>query len=185
MPSFRAFIAVDLAPLPDIEPFLRELAGVRGLKPVDARALHVTLKFLGDVDEALVPRIGEAMEASCHGIKPFTVEVIGSGTFPPKGGARVIWVGLKGAEPLEAIAERLERSLEPLGFAPEGRGFKAHLTLARVKDASASGRGRDIASGYEDKSFGSKVIGEVMLKKSVLRPQGPEYSTVLAVQLKG
>jgi 2'-5' RNA ligase len=185
MPTFRAFIAVDLAPLPSLETFLGDLAQVKGLKPVDPRALHVTLKFLGDVEEALVESIGKAMEGSCQGISPFQVEIAGSGAFPPKGGARVVWAGLKGAEPLAKIAARLESSLEPLGFAPEGRGFKPHLTLARVKEASASNRARAIAMDYEGTGFGSKMVTEVLLKRSVLRPQGPEYSTVLSVPLRG
>lgn len=185
MPTFRAFIAVDLAPLPSLEPFLRDLARVKGLKPVEPHALHVTLKFLGDVEEALVGSIGKTIEGSCQGIAPFQVEVTGSGTFPPKGGARVVWAGLKGAEPMATIAARLESSLEPLGFAPEGRGFKPHLTLARVKDASASNQTRAIAMDYEASAFGSKMVDEVLLKKSVLRPQGPEYSTVMSVELQG
>jgi 2'-5' RNA ligase len=185
MSSFRAFIAVDLAPLPALEPFLKGLSGVRGLKPVDAAYLHVTLKFLGDAEETLVPRIEAAIRSSCEGITPFEVEVLGSGTFPPKGSARVVWAGLKGAEPLAAIASRLERSLEPLGFAPENRGFKPHLTLARVKDQSISSTVRSIAASYETSKFGAKAVAEVLLKKSVLRPQGPEYSTVVTVPLIG
>ena len=183
MPPFRAFIAVDLAPLPALDAFLRELASMKGLKPVDPTNLHVTLKFLGDTDDSLIPRIESAMRSSCEGIPPFEVEVMGSGVFPPKGSARVVWVGLKGAEPLATIASRLERSLEPLGFAPEGRAFRPHLTLARVKDPSASSRARDLAASYEPARFGAKGVSEVQLKKSVLRPQGPEYSTVVSVPL--
>jgi RNA 2',3'-cyclic 3'-phosphodiesterase len=185
MPTFRAFIAVDLAPLPSLGPFLNDLASVKGLKPVESRALHVTLKFLGDVEETLVGSIGNAIESSCQGISPFQVEIKGSGAFPPKGGARVVWAGLEGAEPLATIAARLERSLEPLGFAPEGRGFKPHLTLARVKDVSASNQARAIAMNYMATAFGSKMVTEVLLKRSVLRPQGPDYSTVLSFQLRG
>jgi RNA 2',3'-cyclic 3'-phosphodiesterase len=185
MPTFRAFIAVDLAPLPSLEPFLNDLNKVKGLRPVDPSALHVTLKFLGDVEEPIIGDIGKAIEGSCQGISPFRVEIKGSGAFPPKGGARVVWAGLEGAEALATIAARLESALEPLGFAPEGRGFKPHLTLARVKDTSASNQARAIAMNYMATAFGSKMVTEVLLKKSVLRPQGPDYSTVLTFQLRG
>jgi len=185
MASFRAFIAIDLAPMPGLDAFLNELSRVKGLKPVDPRNLHVTLKFLGGVDEALVPRIGEVMRASCEGIPPFQVEAQGSGVFPPKGSARVVWADLKGAEPMATMATRLEKAMEPLGFAPEGRGFRPHLTLARVKDQSASSPARAIASSYQSSFFGKKTVAEVLLKSSVLRPQGPEYSTVLNVPLPG
>jgi 2'-5' RNA ligase len=183
MASFRAFIAMDLAPLPGLESFLRDLSGVIGLKPVDADNLHITLKFLGDVEDSIVPSIEEVIKSSCEGIAPFQVEVIGSGVFPPKGGARVVWADLQGSEPMARIAERLEQGLEPLGFPPEGRAFKSHLTLARVKDPKVSNQARTIASSYQSARFGSKDVTEVLLKKSVLRPQGPEYSTVLSVKL--
>ncbi|MDD1756119.1 MAG: RNA 2',3'-cyclic phosphodiesterase [Methanomassiliicoccales archaeon] len=183
--SFRAFIAVDLAPLPALEPFLKDLMGVRGLKPVDAANLHVTLKFLGDVEETKVKGLEAAIRASSEGVAPFEVEVVGSGVFPPRGSARVVWAGLMGAEPLASISARLEKALEPLGFAPEGRGFKPHLTLARVKDPLASSTVRSIATSYETTKFGAKGVAEVLLKRSVLRPQGPEYSTVVSVPLIG
>jgi len=183
MARFRAFIAVDLAPLPGLDSFLRDLSTVKGLKPVDANNLHVTLKFLGDVEESLVPSIGEVMRTSCEGIAPFQVQVIGSGVFPPKGSARVVWADLKGAESLATIAARLEKGLEPLGFVPESRAFKSHLTMARVKDPNASTQARTIASSFQSTKFGSKEVTELLLKKSVLRPQGPEYSTVLALRL--
>lgn len=97
----------------------------------------------------------------------------------------MVWAGLKGAEPMAHIASHLERSLEPLGFAPEAREFKAHLTLARVKDPSAATDARRIAESYSQAEFGRATITEIFLKKSVLRPQGPEYSTVLSVKLLG
>jgi RNA 2',3'-cyclic 3'-phosphodiesterase len=185
MSCFRAFIAVDLAPFPALEPFLKDLSGLRGLKPVDASNLHITLKFLGDIEETSVKELEAAIRASSEGIAPFEVEVFGSGVFPPKGSARVVWAGLKGAEPLAGISARLEKALEPLGFAPEGRGFKPHLTLARVKNPSVSTAARSIATAYETTKFGVKGVAEVLLKRSVLRPQGPEYSTVVSVPLVG
>jgi 2'-5' RNA ligase len=179
--TLRAFIAVDLAPLPALEGFIRSLAQTGGLKAVDSSSLHVTLKFLGDTEEALLPRIGEVMRAAVSGIPPFQVEVIGSGVFPPKGGARVVWAGLKGAEPMTVVASRLEKGLEPLGFEPEARQFKPHLTLARVKDPAAGEVARRVADSQAQGQFGSKLVSELYLKKSVLRPQGPEYSTLISV----
>jgi 2'-5' RNA ligase len=185
MAAFRGFIAIEISPLPAVEPFLHDLSHIRGLKAVNASSLHVTLKFLGDADEGLAPRIEEVMRASCQGVRPFEIQVIGSGVFPPKGSARVVWAGLKGAEPLGTIAIRLDKGLEDLGFEPEGRAFKPHLTLARVKDPSASAQARQVADRYSTVQFGERKVSELLLKRSVLRPSGPEYSNVLAVDLTG
>jgi len=179
--TLRGFIAVDLAPLPGLEGFLRDLAQTRGLKAVDPGSLHVTLKFLGDVEDSLVPRIGEVMRQSVEGVPPFQVEVIGSGVFPPKGAARVVWAGLRGAEPMATLASRLEKGMGALGFEPEAREFKPHLTLARVKDPGAGATARKVADSHAQGRFGTKLVSELFLKKSVLRPQGPEYSTLISV----
>ncbi len=182
--KFRAFIAVEMGDLPELGQFHSELRGLEpGVKTVDLGNLHVTLRFLGDTEEGLVPKLDEIMRSASTGVAPFTVRLHGSGTFPPKGGARVVWVGLEGAEPLGLIASRLERPLQEIGFEPEGRAFKPHLTLARVKDPRASGSVVKLAERYATSEFGSVSVGKVLLKKSVLGPRGPTYITVITSPL--
>lgn len=182
--KFRAFIAVEMGELPDLGRLHSELKALEpGVKAVDLGHLHVTLKFLGDTEESLVPKLNDIMRSATSGIAPFTVRLHGSGTFPPKGGARVVWVGLEGTEPLAIIASRLEASLRELGFEPEGRAFKPHLTLARVKDPRASGSVIALAEKYATDKFGSVNVDRVLLKKSVLGPKGPTYTTVITLPL--
>jgi 2'-5' RNA ligase len=182
--KFRAFIAVEMGGLPDLAPFHLELKRLEpGLKAVDLGQLHVTLKFLGDTEESLVPKLDEIMRTASNGVAPFSIRLHGSGTFPPKGSARVVWVGLEGTEPLAIIASRLESSLQELGFEPEGRAFKPHLTLARVKDPRASGSAIALADKYATADFGSVDVDRILLKKSVLSPRGPSYNTVITSPL--
>lgn len=181
---FRAFIAVDIDPLPPLLDFNRELMDVgRGLKPVEMESVHITLKFLGDIDDALVPRIVECMRSSATGISPFEIRVQGSGVFPSRSNAKVVWAGLEGAEPLRLMTQRLESCLEPLGFPNEDREFKAHLTMARVKDPRASADAARVADLYKEIEFGTQPVRELRLKKSVLSPRGPTYSDVATVLL--
>ena len=178
--KFRAFIAVEMGHLPELVHFHSELSDLGpGVKAVDTSHLHVTLKFLGDTEESFVPKLNDIMSSAINGIKPLTITLRGSGTFPPKGNARVVWVGLEGAEPLGVIASRLEASCRELGFEPEGRAFKPHLTLARIKDPKASSSAILLAERYSSSEFGSVKVDKILLKKSVLGPQGPTYTTVL------
>ncbi len=178
--KFRAFIAVEMGQLPELEHFHSELSVLGpGVKVVDMGHLHVTLKFLGDTEESLVPKLNDVMSSAIKGIEPLTIKLRGSGTFPPKGCARVVWVGLEGAEPLGVIASRLEASCRELGFEPEGRGFKPHLTLARIKDPKASNSAIRLAEKFGSSEFGTVKVDKILLKKSVLGPQGPTYTTVL------
>ncbi|MDD1743204.1 MAG: RNA 2',3'-cyclic phosphodiesterase [Methanomassiliicoccales archaeon] len=182
--KFRAFIAVEMGQLPDLAQFHSELKGLEpGVKAVDLGHLHVTLKFLGDTEESLVPKLEEIMHIATAGIEPFTIRLHGAGTFPPKGNVRVVWVSLEGAEPLASMASRLEAALQPLGFEPEGRPFKPHLTLARVKDPRASGAVLSLVEKYATGEFGSVDVKSILLKKSVLSPKGPAYTTVLTSPL--
>ncbi|MCE5296726.1 MAG: RNA 2',3'-cyclic phosphodiesterase [Euryarchaeota archaeon] len=182
--SFRAFIAAEVVPSERLKELLTELGNIGpGLKPVEVENVHITLKFLGDTEEAQVPGILERMGSSVTGIPPFTISLKDTGYFPPRGPARTIWVGIDGAEPMVTIATRLEQSLESLGFVPEGREFKAHLTVARVKDNRAAFAAEQVARKNRSVEFGSQLIGSIKLKRSVLGRFGPTYSDVAEVRL--
>jgi 2'-5' RNA ligase len=179
---FRAFIAIELKDTTSLEELHRDLSNVgSGLKPVDLGSVHVTLKFLGDVDEALVPKIEDAMVRSVIGTAPFQFRLRGVGAFPPRGPSKVIWVGMEGAEQMGVIASSLEHFLEPIGFVREDRPFLPHLTLARVKFPSAGFAAQQLAERHRSDDFGTRVASSIKLKKSVLTRYGPEYSTVLDV----
>lgn len=182
--TFRAFIAIDISASKELLAFHVALDEVgKGLKTVGEESTHVTLKFLGDVDENAVPAIEECMKAAAFGVKPFEVSVKGAGVFPTKSKARVVWAGLEGAEPMAVMADRLEGCLESLGFPKEGREFRPHLTLARVKDPRTSSAAAEVADRFNGIEFSRQVVGELLLKKSVLSHKGPTYSTVLSVKL--
>ena len=177
--AFRAFISADLPTLEALDPVMAELrASGAPLKLVKLEQVHLTLKFLGDTEEALVPRIVEAMRRSVSGVAPFAVRVVGTGAFPNLRRMRVLWVGLEGGQPLVDIARRLETETEPLGYPREGRDFSPHVTLARVKGGGDLDRARQVLETHAKDAYGEFPVDRIRLKKSVLTPQGPIYSTV-------
>ncbi len=182
--AFRAFISVDLPELDALRALGEELRRTgAALKIVDLGQVHLTLKFLGDTEEALVPRIVEAMRATVAGNRPFAVRLVGTGAFPNLRRMNVVWVGMEGAEPLVEIARRLEAGMEPLGYPREGRDFSAHVTVARVKGPRGLDDLRRVLGAHARDPFGEVLVDRVRLKKSVLTPQGPVYSTVEEVPL--
>lgn len=183
---FRAFISVDLPPIPSIESLVRDLREAsRDLKLVSPDRFHVTLKFLGDTEEGLVPEIGSAMREASAGISPFTMAVRGCGAFPNVSRPRVLWVGLEGADPLARIARSLDEHLRALGFGAETRPWSAHVTLARVRGPRGLDRAQEILRRHQEEAFAEVRVEEIRLKKSVLMPGGPEYTTVESVRLEG
>jgi RNA 2',3'-cyclic 3'-phosphodiesterase len=146
----RLFWAFELPP-PVHEDALRLQSALRAkaapgsVRWVTPQQLHVTVKFLGEVDaaEAAIAAAG----ARTPGVAPFTLRLGAAGTF---GGRRprVVWLGLEGeVQAAAALAQALDECLEPLGFRPEQRAFVPHLTLGRVKDTRRRGRSAAPAPG--------------------------------------
>lgn len=182
--SFRGFVAADIHPDESLKDILGQLkrAGA-DLKVVRPELLHVTLKFLGETEEDLVDEIISRMETAVRDTPQFSVRLVGTGAFPSLSNIRVIWVGIEDANPLAEIAQRLDGSLEDLGFERDSRGFKAHLTLARARTPSRMGAVQAILRQKAAADFGTYNIGSIRLKKSVLGPGGPAYSDIGEVAL--
>jgi len=181
---FRAFVSADFGAFPKVDAFARALRDAGGqLKLVDLDLLHTTLKFLGDTDEALVPEIVRVLEKAVEGVPPLHVLLRGTGAFPSATRISVVWVGLEGADALAGIAAALNRNLDGLGFRPENRRWEPHVTVARVKGPRNLDRVRSAISAFANEDFGESTVDRVRLKKSVLKPEGPEYTTVAEVPL--
>ncbi len=184
--AFRGFIAADLPAIPSLDALGRALREAsRDLKVVALDHLHLTLKFLGDTEEGLVPEIVSAMREAAAGIPPFSIRVRGTGAFPNASRPNVLWVGVEGAEPLARMAKALDTHLVALGFEPETRPWSAHVTVARVKGRRDLDRAQAVLRAHADETFAEHRIEAIHLKKSVLRPEGPEYTTVETVRLEG
>ena len=176
----RAFVAVELSDevrlgLVDLQEDLkRSGADVKWVEPAN---LHVTVKFLGQVEEPAEQHVREAMCEAVRGVAPFVLAIGGAGSFPGGSRPRVVWVGAHEAgRSLETIHRRLERGLSALGVAPDGRRFVPHVTLGRVRSGKGVGRlARRIAAAAE-RSFGAVTVEALTLFESRLTPAGPIYS---------
>jgi 2'-5' RNA ligase len=183
----RLFVSVDL---PDdlAEPLAAvqsELGDSPGLKPTDPTQAHLTLKFLGDVDEAQVPDLEEALETAVDaaGVEPFTATFGGLGVFPSLDYISVVWVGVReGGDEFTRLHEAVERETTALGFEPEDHEFTPHVTLARLSDARPKERVQRVV-GEQDPTVGEMRVREVRLTESTLDREGSTYSTVSRVAL--
>jgi 2'-5' RNA ligase len=191
MEEIRSFIAVELPgefrlALARLQERLK--SGSRApVKWVDPDIIHLTLKFLGNIDSALTGRITEAIREAARGLHPFRLEMSGLGVFPSPARVRVVWGGLTGeVEKLVQLQHRIDTALVPLGFQPESRPFTPHLTLARVRDHAAPDQrqelGRLITATHFEVPGGIKVDA-VHLMRSQLTPQGPIYTRISSVAL--
>lgn len=181
--SLRLFIAVPTPPSvrTAAEGVIARLRGAGDVRWVTGDRLHLTLKFLGETPSEKVPAIVEAAGKKSNKFSPFVVELGGVGAFPNIRKPQTLWLGIGGqVEPLVRLAAEVEQALAEIGFPPEGKPFRPHLTLGRVK----SPRGlRELArklehlAGSQEASAATEwPVEEIHLVRSVLRPAGPEYT---------
>ena len=184
----RLFVAVRLSE--DVLSTVEKVAGnLRRRIPPRVRAswippekMHLTVRFIGHVDDSRVPVVTDALAPPLR-VQPFEVALDGCGAFPRSGPPRVFWIGLSaGLDGLQALHDEFNRRLSPLGFAPEDRPFKAHLTLARIKDAprDAARAARDILGSLDVPQARSRIDHATVFQSS-LSPKGSTYRPLLHI----
>jgi len=176
----RTFIAVELPDrfLNEIEKIESEL-NTPGIKLVQPEQVHITMKFLGDINESDIDQITSALsQINCV---PFDAKIKGIGVFPKPAYIKVIWLGAQGN--FEALHEEIERVLLPFKLGKDHQ-FSPHATLARVKELREKALLLEKIKKLEDIDLGIMNVGSIILKKSTLRPQGPIYETLKEIKLK-
>lgn len=182
MSMIRSFVAVPLERelLNRIEKFERELRGLPAdVKWVHVYSIHLTLKFLGEVEETRVGEMGSAIERAMEGFTSWVVTVRETGAFPSLRNPRVVWVGIQDpAGELGRLQGRMEKEFSRLGFAEEGRPFSPHLTLGRVRSARGKQDLIRALAGETHREFGEIAIAKVVLFRSELKPSGAVYTSL-------
>ena len=189
--TIRAFVAIELTDavrhaLAAVGEELRR-ARIDGLRLVRPEGIHLTLKFLGDVEHDQISAIESGIALAARGHPRFSLVLGQPGAFPNTPRARVLWVDMRGdVEPLRALQGRIEDTLEPLGFAKERRDFSPHLTVARLKDtASRTERSRAVEALMSATLDTPEAIGvtTVSLMRSRLHPDGATYERIASIPL--
>lgn len=168
----RLFVAVDVdeSVRERVKPVLDELSALSGVKAVEPENLHITLLFLGEVEEGKVSEIEELL--SKIEFEPFNLVFQSMGAFPNPKSPRVVWVGVEEDGKLKELANEVYKSLKRLGFRRD-KEFSAHLTVARVKRKNP--KVVDLIKQHSSDNFGQMVLKNFKLKQSILTPKGPIY----------
>jgi 2'-5' RNA ligase len=187
----RCFVAIDLPDdvrrsLEATAERLRAAAPRADVRWVSAHAMHLTLKFLGQVPEERLAEVREAMETVARSTPRIRLACAGLGVFPGPSRPRVIWAGIpEGVGALKVLAAALEAALEPLGFPPEGRPFRGHVTLGRVRSPRASASLGRAMKDADDADFGSWTASRLVLYRSHLGPTGAIYEALARLSFAG
>jgi len=183
----RLFIAVEISDKikKKIVELINELETVDGsVKWVARENLHITLKFLGWVEEKDLDKLIEMTSKAVENFHPFNVNYAGLGTFPEGKAPRVVWVGMgEGAEEMGKLAEALEDKLSRAGFRSEPRGFKPHLTVGRIKEKKGVDNLKTNLAAIKEPKFGETEVESLFIMKSTLTSKGSIYEKIKEVKL--
>lgn len=177
----RAFVAIELPEelkdsLVALQDSLRDKKQERSIRWTKPSTMHLTISFLGDIPSEKIEALKESLSLACEGLKPFTLSV---GAVEIRN-RRVLWLSINESPELAELAERVESTVEESiedgkeksGKKRKKRPFRAHLTLARIKDTKGYQLLREKVERSPDKSGFSFIASEAVLFSSSLRPEG-------------
>ena len=168
----RLFVAIDFPN--EIKQGLSSLCyGLPGAKWVDTDQVHLTLRFIGEVDGGIFRDIRASLE-EVHS-ECFLLRVKGVGCFPPRKVPRVLWAGLEKSNEMEQLKKRIDSQLHRIGIEPEKRKFSPHVTLARFKTKPSLNRVGDFLAGNALFSLPEFPVSEFHLYSSVLTQKGATH----------
>ncbi|RMF94431.1 MAG: RNA 2',3'-cyclic phosphodiesterase [Nitrospinota bacterium] len=187
MATLRTFIGIAISPVIQQQILAAQKAwgevvpGIRWIKPEN---LHLTLKFLGEIEETLVDPIHHRMQRVAGGVAPFTLTIQGLGVFPNLSRPRVLWLGVnQGKQSLQTLYALLQAELTPLGFPAEKRAYTPHLTLARFKTFSSPSLLSALLQQSLRYEFAPLSVHRIDLIRSQLHPGGAIYTCLRSVEL--
>jgi len=177
----RCFICIEIKTpeiITKILEFQEELKSLDGkIKFVEPENIHFTFKFLGEIENSVVTEIFDVMKKIS--ISAFVITIKGAGSFP-----RVIWIDIsEGRDELSSIYTFLNQNLKSLGFKPENKRFSPHITIGRIKFIKDRKSLTALLQKWQDYFFGKIEVRSIQLKKSILTPKGPIYTTLEQIQL--
>jgi 2'-5' RNA ligase len=180
--ALRLFIAIE------IEKKIKEriLEFFNHLKETDTyirwvayENLHVTVKFIGEVDPTILPPLVKSLKSVASHFKPFRIQIENVAVFPTARKPRILFVGLGDKENnLVNIFEEIETQIEEFGIKRELRRYVGHITIGRIKSQKNIHKLFELLPSCSDRFFGQETVNHFSLKQSELTPKGPIYSTL-------
>lgn len=184
----RVFIAASLPEglLRNIRQFVDSVGHLEGMRFVNVDGMHLTIKFVGDLDVMRVHELARVMNEVTNAISPVGLQLGGLGVFPSPDNPKVLWAGVQGnVGPISAMAEALDLRCKEFGIRPEGRRYTPHVTLARAKGRPDARAVQELLEKYADHDFGKFSVKNLYLYNSTVMPAGAVYEKLASAPLAG
>jgi 2'-5' RNA ligase len=183
----RTFIAIDI-PLEDsivkqINKLKAEFINEK-IKWIKAHQFHITIQFLGNVEDTDISKINESLGKVTAGFGDFSIELEEFGVFKNIKNPRILWIGFRPCDELIKLKNAIEDEMTRFGFEKSDKPFSPHLTIARIKVLRQREKLKELIDSYSGKIIQLVNVGEIILYESMLKPDGPEYNIIKKHSLK-
>ena len=180
MSDIRVFISIEIPDKSSLDEPLAYLRSVRGVRTSPPEQIHITLRFIGDVDESKVDVIEDCVRRAVDGHRPFGITVSDAGAFPKRERPSVVWIGASPQQELSDIAGAIGRNLRAAGIDFDSKPFKSHITVGRCRDpVDLSG----FFDAFSDREFARFQCSEILVMRSVLGPKGAKHTVLRRIGL--
>lgn len=186
--AVRLFLAIN--PEPEVRrAVIDATSDLRAAAPtlnwMDESRVHLTLKFLGEQEDGVVPPLAQALDRVAERHRPFTMHIADVGAFPNFRRARVVWMGVERDARLELLHHDVEIACESLGFPLEGRPFRPHVTLARVRERTEEDELRRLSRACKRVAFDCETdVRTIDLMRSTPGRAGSRYDRLHSAVLR-
>jgi len=184
----RCFIAIDIPAensLPQLLKLLRKEFNASQINWVQPEKIHLTLAFLGEISDGQIDLTIKVLNEICLKFEPFNCNLKGFGSFGTKEKPTVLWIGVYVSRALYELKLKFDKGLEITGFNYDGKIFKPHLTLGRIKKFANHAEYLQLTGKYKDFSFLNFEVRSVILYESILSSSGPDYKPIKVFPLEG
>jgi len=183
----RTFIAIDIPLESGIVEQINKLKSEfidEKIKWVRPHQHHITIQFLGNVQNSDILHISESLDKVTGNFPAFSLELTEFGVFKNLKNPRVLWIGFRPCEQLVKLKNAVEDEMSRFGFEKSDKSFSPHLTIARIKTLRQSGKLKELIDRYSGIILQVIEVGEIILYESILKPEGPEYNVIKKHSLK-
>jgi len=184
----RLFLAVDITPgatLLDAYDHIRHTLAKERINWVRNDQMHLTLSFLGDTGEHIIPDLVSGIGICLKPCNPFKLKLAKLGIFRNFHDPRVVWIGCESEKEFQDIKTATDRVIESFGYKADRRPFAPHLTLGRIKTVQHPDHLSQLIDEYKNISFQTETIGRIVLYESHLTTEGPQYKSIEKFRLGG
>lgn len=176
--DMRTFLAIEIPANPCLDNLQSQLLYFEDvLRIVRPENYHMTVRFFGETDDGQLKQLRDEISAVVSDVPKFELQLVGLGTFPNLSSPRVLWVGVNRTDTLIQIADEIERHARTIGFPPDKKAFKPHLTIARTKRKPPSAMA-EFVKQHSESEFVSVSVEKLTLFQSELKPDGPVYEVI-------